>query len=139
MTNLQTAALYAALNLLILLGGAIYVINRRLKTKTAFGDGGHSELAQAIRAHANAAENAPGLLVGLLILSLAPEAASVPYLHAAGATLTLGRAAHVVGLSRNSGPSVGRGLGMLLTFVSYGLIIGGLLWASIGLGVLGAA
>jgi uncharacterized membrane protein YecN with MAPEG domain len=123
MTELQAVSLYVGANLLILLALGINVIRLRGSTKTSLGHGESAELERACRAHANASEWTPGALVGLVIMALigAPMLA----IHALGMSLTLARALHGWGLSSNSGTSMGRFMGALLTLIVYlGLAIG---------------
>ena len=56
MTASDAAALYAGLNLLILLALAFLVTRQRLKARVNFGDGTHPALPRAIRAQGNAVE-----------------------------------------------------------------------------------
>jgi uncharacterized membrane protein YecN with MAPEG domain len=130
LTKLDAAAIYAGLNLLILLGLSLLVVRARIKHKVTIGDAGNPEMLRAIRAHANATEYVPAGLAGLLFFALLDP---IPLwaLHAAGVSLTLGRIAHGLGLSGNSGQSAGRGLGTLLTWGAFlglgvGLVYAGL-------------
>jgi uncharacterized membrane protein YecN with MAPEG domain len=130
MLLLEWAAIYAGANILILLLLAILVIAGRRKHNIVLGDGGNQDFSRAVRAHANAAEYIPAGLVGLLILALMDPATPLWLLHGAGISLTLGRVLHGAGL--HSGPlNAGRRLGMLLTFVAYALIGGGLIYAGL--------
>lgn len=117
MEKLEIAAFYIGLNLFILLGLAVMTVRARARGRVLFGDGGDAVLARAIRAHGNAVENIPIGAVGLLALALLPQTPALA-LHAAGAVLTLGRAAHGIGLSRSEGRSPGRAIGMLLTWLA---------------------
>jgi hypothetical protein len=130
MLRLEIAALYAGANILLLLVLALVVVMGRRRHKIRLGDGGNEDFARAQRAHANAAEYIPAGLVGLLMLALLEPAAPLWVLHAAGGTLTAGRLLHGIGL--NAGMlNLGRSLGVLLTWVSYALIGGGLLYAGL--------
>lgn len=124
MTPAQIAAAYAGANLLILFALAALVVRQRGKHKISFGDGGVEPLQRAIRAHANAVEYVGPGLAGLAILAL--SGALAVELHVVGAMLTLGRALHGFGLSRQSGRSLGRFVGTLLTWLSF-LAMAGLL------------
>lgn len=133
MPLLKVAAFYAGLNILILLVLALLVVGGRRRHKIKLGDGDNEAFTRAIRAHANATEYIPAALVGLLIMALLvpPAAQSNAWgvlLHAGGASLTLGRIFHGLGLHAGT-LNAGRVLGTLLTFVSYLLIGGGLLYA----------
>ncbi len=130
MLRLEIAALYAGANILLLLILALVVVMGRRRHKIRLGDGGNEDFARAQRAHANAAEYIPAGLVGLLMLALLEPAAPLWLLHAAGATLTAGRILHGVGL--NAGMlNLGRSLGVLLTWIAYALIGGGLIYSGL--------
>ena len=107
-------AFYGGLNALIVLVLAVLVTRQRFVTDTMIGAGDSPAMLQAMRAHANAAEYVPIILLLLLLLALlglAPRS-----LHALGIALTVGRLLHGWGLSRNPGRSFGRFVGMLLTW-----------------------
>jgi uncharacterized membrane protein YecN with MAPEG domain len=113
----HAAALWAGLNLLILLVLSLLVVRQRTKHKIQFGDGGEPELAQAIRAFGNAAEYIPAGIVGIAVLALA--GANVIAIHVIGLVLLLGRLLDAIGLSRGAGWSALRSAGMVLTWVGY--------------------
>ena len=113
------AALYAAL--LGLLGAAltINVIRKRVAFKVDAGDGGNPALAQAIRAHANFAEQTP--LALLLILCAEATGASAIVLHGLGAALLFARLANAWGLSHSLGATMQRQVGAGLTLLVIGV------------------
>jgi uncharacterized membrane protein YecN with MAPEG domain len=84
--------------------------------QTVFGAGGHPSLEQAIRAHANFVEYVPLILLLLLLLELGGLGAL--WLQAMGVSLTLGRILHAGGLPTNPGESLGRLIGMGLTWAT---------------------
>lgn len=130
MLRLEIAALYAGVNILILLVLAVLVVSGRRKHKITLGDGGNEAFGRSVRAHANAAEYIPAGLVGIVLLALFDPATPIWLLHAAGISLTLGRILHGWGL--NTGTlNAGRMFGMILTWLSYALIGGGLIWAGL--------
>ena len=129
MQLLETAALYAGVNILILLVLAVLVIVGRQRHKIVLGDGGNAEFNRAVRAHANAAEYTPAALVGLVTLALFDPATPVWLIHAAGLSLTVGRLAHAIGLHMGA-LNPGRVVGVSLTLLSYLLIGIGLLHAA---------
>lgn len=129
MRLLEAAALYAGVNILILLVLAVLVIAGRQRHKIVLGDGGNAEFNRAVRAHANAAEYIPAALVGLVTLALFDPATPVWLVNAAGLSLTAGRLLHAFGLYA-SPLNIGRVLGMGLTLLSYLLIGAGLLYAA---------
>lgn len=101
--------LYAGLLGLIYLGLTIRVIRFRGRHQVGIGDGGHGDLARAIRVHANFGEYVPLLLVlmGLIEATGGPAWA----LHAIGIVLVVGRLGHAYGLGGTEGASVGRAVG----------------------------
>jgi uncharacterized membrane protein YecN with MAPEG domain len=128
----HAAALWAGLNLLILLVLSLLVVRQRQRHKVVFGDGGGDapDLARAIRAFGNAAEYIPTGVAGLGVLALAGGRAFEIYL--IGFVLVLGRLAHAVGLSREAGASKLRSAGMVLTWVAYILTAVALLISAMG-------
>ncbi|HVY84267.1 MAG TPA: MAPEG family protein [Caulobacterales bacterium] len=128
--RLEIAALYAGVNILILLVLGALVVRARMGHKIALGDDGHKDMLRVMRAHANAAEYIPAALVGLLILALLDPAAPAWLLHASGISLTLGRILHGVGMHTGV-LNLGRRIGMALTFAAYALIGGGLIYAGL--------
>jgi uncharacterized membrane protein YecN with MAPEG domain len=106
-------ALYAAL--LGLLGAAltINVITNRVRSKVDAGDGGVAKLAQAIRAHANFAEQAP---LALIVIAFAETLGTRAWLvHVFGVALVLARLASAIGLNRTLQQSPPRQLGASVT------------------------
>jgi uncharacterized membrane protein YecN with MAPEG domain len=110
-------ALYAALNAFIMLVLGILVVRARVKTQTEIGDGGKPDMAAPLRAHGNNAEWVPMAL--LLMWAMAPLGGAGWMFHAVGVPLTLGRLVHGIALSRSTGPSMLRLIGMILTWVAY--------------------
>ena len=117
--TLITVALLAILNL----GISIYVARRRVQTKVSLGDGGNDAMLQATRMHGNFTEYVPIALIMMLAIEVAGGPAWL--LHVTGDTLLLGRLLHAYGLHSAAGQSMGRGFGILLTYISYLFAIGG--------------
>lgn len=130
MLRLEVAALYSGVNILILLVLAVLVMLGRRKHKIVLGDAGNEDFTRAVRAHANAAEYIPAAIAGLALLALFDPATPVWLLHAAGFSLTAGRILHGAGLHAGK-LNFGRMFGMVLTWTSYVLIGGGLIWAGL--------
>jgi uncharacterized membrane protein YecN with MAPEG domain len=130
MLRLEIAALYAGVNILILLVLAVLVMLGRRKHKIVLGDGANEAFTRAVRAHANAAEYIPAALVGITLLALFDPATPTWLLHAAGISLTLGRILHGYGLHTGT-LNAGRMFGMVLTWTCYALVGGGLIWAGL--------
>lgn len=130
MLRLEIAALYAGVNILILLVLAVVVVGGRRKHKITLGDGNNEAFSRSVRAHANAAEYIPAGLVGIVLLALFDPATPIWLLHASGISLTLGRILHGWGLHTGT-LNFGRMMGMVLTWLAYALIGGGLIWAGL--------
>ena len=113
----QAVALWAGLHMILLVVLSVLVVRQRRVNKVAFGDGGSPELAQAIRAFGNAAEYTPTGLVALAVLAMAGGPPLL--LHVIGLALFGGRVAHALGLSRSSGTSTPRSVGILMTWSAY--------------------
>ena len=134
MVRLEIAAIYAGVNILLLLILAARVPLARRRYKVSLGDGDVPELRRMLRAHGNAAEYIPAGIAGLTLLALLDPAAPLWLLHAAGLTLTGGRIVHGVGLTLGD-LNAGRPIGMVLTFAAYLLMAGGLIWAGLAQGM----
>lgn len=126
MFALSITPLYAGLLALLYVGLSFFVIRQRFRYRVSLGDGGREPLQRAIRVHGNFAEFVPLGLVLLLINELAGS--PVWALHGLGAALLVGRVSHAWGLLVNGGPTIGRGCGMVLTFLA--LVCGGVLCLS---------
>ncbi|MGN6516728.1 MAG: MAPEG family protein [Rhizomicrobium sp.] len=118
---------YTAINALIMLILGVLVVRARVVTRTDIGDGGKPEMAGPLRAHANNAEYGPTAL--LLLWALAsPLGGSIWLIHGVGATLTVGRILHAIGLSQSTGPGLLRLVGTMLTWISFIVGIVGVLY-----------
>jgi len=117
---------YAAINALVMLILGVLVVRARVKTQTDIGDGGKPAMAGPLRAHGNNSEWTPMAL--LMIWALCPLGGSIWLIHGVGIPLTLGRIAHGIGLSQNTGPSSLRFIGILLTWIAYIVGIVAVLW-----------
>jgi hypothetical protein len=113
----HAAALWASLNLFVLLVLSGLVVRQRRRHRVALGDAGVPELVRAQRAFGNAAEYIPAGLAALAVLVVTGGGA--PEVHVIGALLFAGRVAHGMGLSITGGPSIGRTVGMLLTWLAW--------------------
>ncbi|HWE45532.1 MAG TPA: MAPEG family protein [Caulobacteraceae bacterium] len=113
----QAAALWTGLNLLLMLVLSTLVVRQRRRHRVVIGDDGVPELLRAQRAFGNATEYIPAGIAALAVIALAGAPAWV--VHALGLTLFLGRVSHALGLSLSAGVSVGRSIGMVLTWVAW--------------------
>ncbi|MDY7225569.1 MAPEG family protein [Hyalangium rubrum] len=94
--SVPVTALYGAFSALILVALGINVSRVRGKYKTFRGDGGHVELQGAIRAHGNATEHVPLMLILLLVAELCGGSSTV--LHIFGGAVVVARLLHAGGL-----------------------------------------
>ena len=108
-----TTAAAAALLGLLAAFLVVQVIRNRVRFNVNAGDGGHGELARAIRAHANLVEQVP---LALLLLAFAEAGGAWRSLIVGLAcALVVARLASAWGLSRSLGPSTPRQAGAGLT------------------------
>ena len=113
----QAAALWAGLNLLLMLVLSTLVVRQRRRHRVIIGDDGIPELVRAQRAFGNATEYIPAGMAALAVIALAGAPSWV--VHALGGLLFLGRVVHAIGLSLSAGPSIARSIGMVLTWVAW--------------------
>jgi uncharacterized protein len=130
MQLLEIAAVYAGVNILLLLVLSVLVVGGRQRHKIRLGDAGNEDFLRAQRAHANAAEYIPAGIVGLVTLALFDPATSPLFLHACGLLLTGGRIIHAIGLHTGV-LNAGRVAGMALTWLSFLLVGGGLIYVGL--------
>ena len=90
------------------------VVLLRWQRRAGEGDGGHRDLAKAIRVHGNAIETMPIALLIMFAYELGGGSATL--LHGCGLLLIAGRLAHAQGLSRTFGASAGRMAGTATVF-----------------------
>ena len=126
-SSIYAFGFYAGLNALIMLVLSMRVVRARVRTGTEIGDGGKPQMAAPLRAHANNAEYVPIALILLWALA-SPLGRSIWLIHGMGVSLTIGRVLHAIGLSRSTGPSTLRLIGMALTWIAYVIGIAGVLW-----------
>lgn len=126
---MHVTGIYAALGALLLLVLALRISLIRRSAHVGIGDGGNHELVKRIRAHANATEYLPIALLLLLLLDLGQTPPL--WLHVFGVVLIVGRVLHAIGLSRTSGESLGRMLGIALTWGVMLVMAGLLLWKAL--------
>lgn len=121
--SVRLVALYIAANAFIMLILSMLVVRARVKTETPIGDGGNPAMMGIMRAHENNTEYVPVPLVMLVVIFML--GGTYMPIHLIGGTLTLGRILHGIGLSRNTGPSLLRLLGMALTWLSmiFGIVM----------------
>lgn len=126
MNQFEAAALYTGLMVLIFLGLKINVGRVRFGAKISVGDGGNEGLMRTMRVQANAVEDVPIALIGLL--ALAALAAPVWLVHALGGTLVIARLLHAFGLGSSSERNFGRAAGTLGSAVVLLVTAGACIW-----------
>lgn len=89
-------SLYASLSAALVVWLSLRVVKLRRAKRIRLGDGGDPDLRNAIRAHGNATEYIPLLLVLLALLEL--NGAHWALIHTAGLALLSGRLLHARGL-----------------------------------------
>ncbi len=120
---LPITATTAALCAILLLITAIDTVRQRMRSKTAFGDGGgDAKLVSASRSHGNLAEHAPLaiIMIGLLEPNADPRA-----LGAVAAVFVFARICHIFGLyaPMSTEPPLGRKIGVVGTWLTYVVLI----------------
>lgn len=106
--------LYAALFGVFYIWLSLRVVTLRRVHRQDIGDGGHTNLARAIRVHSNAQEYVPLTLILLLCYEMSTQNSIV--VHAAGGLLLLARLLHFWGFGLHRGVSIGRTFGAGLNF-----------------------
>ena len=117
LTSAHAAALWSGLLLILLVVLSARVVAQRRKHRVAVGDGDAPELLQAIRAFGNATEYIPAGIGALAVLAHVDAPGFI--VHLMGLSLFAGRVVHAVAISRSTGASLGRSVGMMLTWVAY--------------------
>ncbi|MEG9861854.1 MAG: MAPEG family protein [Parvularculales bacterium] len=135
MTNidaLTAASLWVAAHMLLIWFLGIHVTRLRMKLGVGTGVGDDPKLERAVRAHGNATEHVPVLLVGLGFMALL--GASPMVIHILGATLFVARLAHAQGIQvLDKGLPPGRAGGNIVTWVVTWLIALALIFNFAGL------
>ena len=117
LSAVQAAGVWSGALILLMLVLSIRVVIHRRKHRVLFGDGGVEQMTLATRAFGNAAEYVPLGIGALILLAISGYAPWI--VHAVGATFFIGRLVHPIGLgSGKGGPSLGRVVGMSLTWLS---------------------
>ena len=118
----KITALYVLLLAVLLLTLATLVMIQRGRHHVSLGDGGQGPLARAIRAHGNAVEYVPIVLLLMLVYEL--NGGLPLLLHGCGSLLLVARIAHAWGLGASAGESFGRAAGVAGTFIAAVILIG---------------
>lgn len=125
---MPVTALYAALLVPLFLLLSARVINVRRQSRITVGHGDDPTLLRRMRVQANFVEYAP---IGLILLGLAESTGTdARFLHAAGATLILGRLFHAYGFSQIDEKLNWRVCGMVLTMTALAVLAALCLWGA---------
>jgi uncharacterized protein len=109
-------ALYAAILALLLAALAVNVSMQRNNLGVLLGDGGKPEMLRAIRLHGNSVEYIP---IGIVLMALYELNRGMPIaLHVTGIALIVSRLIYIAGVANADGPTAGRGIGMLFTWLT---------------------
>lgn len=127
---LAVTPLYAGLAGLLMLMLAARVVWVRYRKKVIFGDGDDVDLQRAIRVHGNSVEYVPLILILMAVAELGGAAPGM--VHAVGSAMVGARILFALGLSRTSGSSAGRGIGIVLTWAA--LLAAAVLCLTVALG-----
>jgi uncharacterized membrane protein YecN with MAPEG domain len=116
MLALQAAGLWSGLLIILMLVLSGVVVSGRRRHLVSFGDGGNADLLAATRAFGNCVEYATPGMAAMALLALV---GAQPWMvHGVGGALLVGRVVHALGLLFQTGPSLGRVLGMGLTWIA---------------------
>lgn len=106
-----TAVVLAVLQMVLML----YTARGRGRYRTGLGDGGSDPLLRRIRMHGNLAENAPLLLILLLLTEMTGQWTHLLPFFAIGFVVV--RLAHAIGLSMSAGVTLFRFVGVMGTLI----------------------
>jgi uncharacterized protein len=118
-------ALYAAPLALMMTALSVHVTMLRAKTKISLLDGGNHQLTERIRRHGNFVENAPMVLLLMMIAEMLGVSGN--WLHVIGGILAAGRLIHIFGISYDKADAmpriIGGGMTTLATLLAAGNIL----------------
>lgn len=112
----HAAALWVGLHILLMLVLSVRVVRLRQQHRVPIGDEGVPELLRARRAFGNATEYVPAGMGALAMLALVGSPSLV--VHGVGLILFLGRITHGWALSVSASATLGRSIGILLTWLA---------------------
>lgn len=113
---LYAAALWSGFLVILLVALSGLATRQRRRHGVVFGDQGSPEVARAVRTFGNAAEYVPAAMTAMALMALTGAPAAL--VHAVGGAFLTGRLAHAWSFSRNAGASIGRVVGMALTWLA---------------------
>lgn len=113
---LHITSLYASILAFIIIFLAYKVVSFRRSKKVGVGDNGDTDGLKAIRAHANAVEYVP--MIVILMGLYEANGGSHLALNIIGVIVVIARLLHGFGLSKSTGTTFGRFYGTLLTWLA---------------------
>ena len=123
-------ALYAGILGFLGLVLAARVVQNRQRHRIGLGDKGNAEMQRAMRVFGNFTEYVPMIL---LLIGFGEMLGAHKWLtHALGGGLVVARLLHAYGLSRTSGTSTGRFVGVTLTWLALLISSAILIWLALG-------
>jgi hypothetical protein len=130
MTMPVITALYAGILGFLGLVLASRVVQHRQRHRIALGDKGNEDMQRAMRVFGNFTEYVPMIL---LLIGFGEMLGAHKWLtHGLGASLVAGRLFHAWGLSKTGGTSLGRLLGVVLTWLALLVSSAMLIWLALG-------
>ncbi len=115
-------ALWASLNLALMLILALNVFRWRVKENVVVGLSDSFGLERAMRAHGNNTEYVPSILFGLLLMALLGE--NPLYIHIGGGVLLLARILHAIGIQQSYTPvPLARASGNIVCWLLFATVI----------------
>jgi hypothetical protein len=123
-------ALYAGILGFLGLVLASRVVQNRRRHQIGIGDAGNEDMQRAMRVFGNFTEYVPMIL---LLIGFGEMLGAHKWLtHGLGAGLVAARVSHAVGLSQSSGITIGRSLGVVLTWLTLLVASAMLIWLALG-------
>jgi uncharacterized protein len=122
-------ALYAGILGFLGLVLASRVVQNRVRHRIELGDRGNDEMQRAMRVFGNFTEYVPMIL---LLIGFGEMLGAGKWLtHGLGGGLLVARLCHAVGLAQSSGPTLGRSVGVVLTWLTLLVASALLIWLAI--------
>ncbi|MEO0882537.1 MAG: MAPEG family protein [Pseudomonadota bacterium] len=126
MESMNIAALYIAVNVLIIVLLSVRVVGGRTAKRISLGTGDDKDMEVRIRSQANATEYIPIGMISLVVLVVLGAPNWI--LHTLGGAFTLGRIIHPIGMA---GPLIARQLGTVFTWTGLLGFAAALIWFAV--------
>ncbi|MEM9939693.1 MAG: MAPEG family protein [Pseudomonadota bacterium] len=126
MTGFEAVTLYLGLFGLLFAALKLNCGRVRMATQVNYGEGDNEAMAKAMRVQANAVEDVPIVLLGLI--GLAAVSAPVALIHGLGGTFFVGRVLHALGLGSATGTGLPRLFGTIISLFAILITAGACVW-----------